>query len=312
MAKKELNEFSIFSHTRLNAQSYMITESYGYNKNIPNSYMHLGLVIGKEKVAVIDTGIAGTSGLRDYIEQVILGGDTSRPVIDLQTHNHVDHIAGAMMFDERYMHEADINEPDLFWNTHEDRRLLSDDSDLCAFANYDKDMIAYCREHYYRVKPTVNDFIPIHDGDIIDLGGVSIQVTHMPGHSPGSCCFYDMQNHVVFCGDSFSGGGTVEERYAIYKKCAERWAPDSILIDGHGIGMDRMNRLYNLMEGCEEVLNGENLENDREAPPRGPGFFKFTKERIGLVETRVRFDPNKKQMIHTYKDAMIRYEVDKE
>ena len=166
--KPELNDFSIFSHIRLNDQSWLITESYGYNPGIPNSYTHLGLVEGTEKVAVIDSGTAGTAGLRRYIEEVILEGKNKKPILCLQTHNHIDHMSGCMQFDERYMHPLELDKEDFKWQTNEDRRLLSDDADLVLFANFDWDMIHYCREHYYKVKPTVEDFKPIRDGDLID------------------------------------------------------------------------------------------------------------------------------------------------
>ena len=302
-----MNEFSIFSHMRLNEQSYVITESYGYNPQIPNSFMHLGLVIGQEKIAVIDSGTAGPSGLRDYIERIILEGKNTKPIICLLTHNHVDHISGCLMFDERYMHEADINEADLWWNTHPERRLLDDDSDLCAFANYDREVIDYCREHYYKPIPTVADFIPIHDGDEIDLGGVTLQVTHLPGHSKGSVVYYDKKNHIAYCGDSLSmGAGGPEATCELLKRCQERWAQDSMLIDGHGEAVRRMTRINNMVKCCEEILNGENLENDEVAEFHAPPF-KFTKERVGLVQDRPAPDPTMVRMMHIYRDARMSY-----
>lgn len=307
-----MDEFSIFSHTRLNERSYVITESYGFNPDIPNSYMHLGLVVGDDKVAVIDSGTAGTSGLRRYIEEVILEGRNTKPVICLLTHNHVDHISGCMMFDERYLHEADINEEDLWWNTHEERRLLSDDSDLCAFANYDKEVIDYCREHYYKVKPTVNDFIPLKDGDVIDLGGIELAVTHLPAHSKGSVAYYDAKNHIAYCGDSLSMGGLPPEKlYELTCRCLERFAPDSMLIDGHAEAVRRMEPLRNQAKACEDVLNGVNLENDKPVTGNFRPFFKFTKERAGLKDTRPAPDPNMIRMAHLYKDARVMYSVPK-
>ena len=310
-----MNDYSIFTHMRLNAQSYVITESYGYNEKIPNSYMHLGLVIGEEKIAVIDTGIGGTSGLRGYIEDVILGGNNTKPIIALLTHGHLDHIGACMMFDERYLHPNDIDEDELWWNTHIDRRLMSDDSDLCAFANYDKDVIAYCREHYYKPIPTVNDFTPVLDGDIFDLGGVTLRVVEMPGHTQGSVAYYDAKNHVAYCGDSLSMGGSVERVCEVLKHAESVFAPDSMLIDGHGSPVRRMTEIVNKIICCEEIINGVNLENDEEMP-RGaggpPNFFKFTKASVGIEEKRPRPkpDPTKKQMTHRYKEARMMYQTD--
>ena len=310
-----LNDYSIFSHVRLNERAYVITESYGWNPAIPNSYMNLGLVIGDEKIAVIDSGIAGTAGLRGYIEEVILGGNNTKPIICLLSHGHLDHIGGCMMFDERYLHEIDIEKMDFMWETHPDRRLLDDDSDLCAFANYDREMIEYCRAHYYKPAPTAADFTPVHDGDLFDLGGVTLQATHMPGHTKGSCAYYDIQDHIAFCGDSLSmGGNSAEELFRIMGVCIERWAPDSILVDGHGEGLNRMVHIRNRYICAKEILDGVNLENDKEQEPRrgAPGFFKFTKERLGIPQPpRPATDPNKRYMVHTYLEARCGYAVDR-
>ena len=307
-----MNDHSFFTHMRLNRQSYVITESYGYNEKIPNSYLHLGLVVGEERVAVIDTGIGGTCGLRSYIEEVILGGGNKKPIVALLTHGHLDHIGAAMMFDERYLHENDIDGEELLWNTHLERRLMSDDSDLCAFANDDADVIAYCRGHYYRPVPTVDDFIPVHDGDVIDLGGVSLRVVEMPGHTAGSVAYYDAKNHVAYCGDSLSLNGPAERVCQVLRHAQSVFAPDSMLIDGHGNPVRRMTEINNKIVCCEEILNGVNLENDVEAP-RGPGGppFKYTKARAGIEDRhpRPKPDPTKKQMVHRYLEARMTYQI---
>lgn len=309
-----MNDFSVFSHVRLNDRTYWVTESYGFNSAIPNSYMHLFVIVGDEKVAVIDSGIAGTSGLRGYIEEKILGGDKSKPIICLLTHNHVDHIGGCMMFDEVYLNPIDIA-GDLAWNTRVDRRLMDDASDLVAFANYNWDVINYCREHYYKPAPTAADFRPVNDGDIFDLGGITLQAIHMPGHTAGSTGYYDALNHVAHTGDSMSmGRGGAQGVYEVLGRCRERWAPDTIITDGHGAGIIRMEILNNMYRCAEEVMLGINLENDETMPPRrgGPGFFKFTKAYAGIEEPAPAIDPNTVTKIHVYKDARVTYTVKKE
>lgn len=42
----------------------------------------------------------------------------------------------------------------------------------------------------------------IDAGDRIPLGGVELEVHHTPGHTPGSVCFYDRRNRVLFAGDT--------------------------------------------------------------------------------------------------------------
>ena len=45
------------------------------------------------------------------------------------------------------------------------------------------------------------------DGQIIEVGGVSLTVLHTPGHSPGACCLYDADGRVVYAGDTLFHGG---------------------------------------------------------------------------------------------------------
>ena len=42
---------------------------------------------------------------------------------------------------------------------------------------------------------------PVNDGDVIDLGGRTIKAILTPGHTPGSTCFLDAENHILFSGD---------------------------------------------------------------------------------------------------------------
>jgi len=48
----------------------------------------------------------------------------------------------------------------------------------------------------------------LKEGDIIEVGGLALKVIHTPGHSAGSCCFYEESLKILFSGDTvFSGGG---------------------------------------------------------------------------------------------------------
>lgn len=47
---------------------------------------------------------------------------------------------------------------------------------------------------------------PLEDGTVIDLGGVTLEVLHTPGHTPGSICLLDRANKVLYSGDTVSCG----------------------------------------------------------------------------------------------------------
>ena len=42
----------------------------------------------------------------------------------------------------------------------------------------------------------------LHDKQIFESGGISIQVIHTPGHTRGSCCYYLEEEKVLFSGDT--------------------------------------------------------------------------------------------------------------
>lgn len=45
------------------------------------------------------------------------------------------------------------------------------------------------------------------DGDAFEVGGVTLQTLHTPGHAPGACCFHVPELGVVFTGDTLFHGG---------------------------------------------------------------------------------------------------------
>jgi len=45
------------------------------------------------------------------------------------------------------------------------------------------------------------------EGHIIDLGGLSLEVIHTPGHTPGSICFYEANSKSLFSGDTVFADG---------------------------------------------------------------------------------------------------------
>ncbi|MBP2326771.1 glyoxylase-like metal-dependent hydrolase (beta-lactamase superfamily II) [Kibdelosporangium banguiense] len=45
------------------------------------------------------------------------------------------------------------------------------------------------------------------DGQTIEVGGVTLEVLHTPGHAPGACCFYAPELKALFTGDTLFQGG---------------------------------------------------------------------------------------------------------
>ena len=69
--------------------------------------------------------------------------------------------------------------------------------------NYFKEIWTHCADTVLlssRYKGKVNF---VNDGDIFDLGGTQIEVSHMPGHTPGSIVLLDRKAGNCYSGDAF-------------------------------------------------------------------------------------------------------------
>jgi glyoxylase-like metal-dependent hydrolase (beta-lactamase superfamily II) len=58
---------------------------------------------------------------------------------------------------------------------------------------------------YYAAKGNADKPVrPVWEGDVLDLGGLSLEVVLLPGHTPGSIALLDRQARRLFCGDTLS------------------------------------------------------------------------------------------------------------
>ena len=156
---------------------------------------------------------------------------TDKPVTLVATHVHPDHTGSAIdYFPEIYINPADtIGIPEFM-------------------PNY-KGKVCFLK-----------------DGEILDLGGRTLEVVFTPGHTPGSTTFVDKDAAYGFSGDSFGSGNlllgvdfstlistckkmsTVIEKYGI-----------KYLYPGHYFGMNKEThqRVKDMITMSEEVLSGK-------------------------------------------------------
>jgi hydroxyacylglutathione hydrolase len=106
-----------------------------------------------------------------------------RPVAVLLTHAHADHAEQAGVF------------------AGADLPVLIHEADAVAFDDVDRWSPGFANP----LEP-VQNLRRLFDGEILTLGGFSIEVIHTPGHTPGSCCFRIDAEALVCSGDLVFAG----------------------------------------------------------------------------------------------------------
>ena len=220
-----MNEYDFYSHKKLTDRLYVVYENYGNDENLICIYV----VIGDEKVGVIDTGLACTTVLRKYIEKNIID---RKPMIAYMTHGDLDHLGGSVLFDDAYLNERDWNKLD--WQLNVERRF----SDLYdTFSAKNQAVVDFCRDKYLHNENAT--FKNIDEGDVIDLGGVSLEVIALPGHSAGSIGYYNEKEGYMLVGDGASPYNAwqrctdLQKSIDYYSALLERLPADTKFYNGH-------------------------------------------------------------------------------
>ena len=88
--------------------------------------------------------------------------------------------------------------PLILLNTHADRDHIG--------CNHQFDTAFLHPSELYHPGASGKNFSAIWENDLIDLGGRSFEVIHIPGHTPGSIALLDRSNRILVSGDSVQVG----------------------------------------------------------------------------------------------------------
>lgn len=143
------------------------------------------LIVGSRRAALIDTAY-GIGDLPAAVRSI-----TDLPLIILNTHSHGDHIGGNGLFSvPTYMGQEDIPNCD-YTNSRFFRQSMIDRV---------KHKPADFDEKEYLARGT-GRLLPCRDGDVFDLGGLTLRALAVPGHSVGSRAYYLEEKQFLYSGD---------------------------------------------------------------------------------------------------------------
>ena len=197
------------------------------------------LVVGKEKACVIDTMI-GYNDLYSAVRKL-----TDKPLTVVNTHGHPDHIYGNVYFDEA-------------WMDPKDRELAESFLDEPEF-------VEECRKRGASMPP----FRDLFPGDVIDLGGRTLEVFELPGHTPGGILLLLREDRILFTGDSVNHhlwmqlDGCLPLHEFVRELDRVMFLEDraDVILHGHARDTDDISLLRCLRDGVQEICDGKTAED---------------------------------------------------
>lgn len=206
------------------------------------------LVEGEREAVLIDTGV-GFAGLKETVENL-----TNKPLSVILTHMHPDHAGGAAAFEKVYLHPEDL--------------ALVKEMDVQGRMGYAcgsmRPGTKLSPENFIPAPPADKEFLPLSDGQLFDLGGITLEIVHVPGHTPGSCCVLFREERSILFGDACNANTLILWGCTIsgYKKSLQYLQTFEGRFDtvyySHGPAPEGPGiSLEDNLELCDKILNRE-------------------------------------------------------
>ncbi len=197
------------------------------------------IVIGDDKAAIIDT-MNGYNDLYKVVRSI-----TDKPVIVINTHGHPDHIYGNIYFEEAYLNPKDNELALMFENEPE------------------------FKDQIQKYGLSMPPFKPISGGDVIDLGGKTLEVYDLPGHTPGGIVLLLKEDRILFTGDSVNhhlwmmldGCPGLSEFIKALDDVMFLENEADVILHGHAASFDDISLLRCMRQGITDIINGKTSDD---------------------------------------------------
>ncbi|MBO5292863.1 MAG: PLP-dependent transferase [Lachnospiraceae bacterium] len=151
--------------------------------------VYFTVIQGDRRAIVMDTG-HGIADNRGYVDQLL-----SVPYIVINSHGHPDHTQGNYQFEEVYIHPLDL--PAYENSNTEARRAESYDR-----LRKENGLLEEGKEAFVKRTPAV--ILPLKGDEVYDLGGLTVRVTELPGHTKGTIGLLVEEERLLIAGDAFN------------------------------------------------------------------------------------------------------------
>ncbi len=241
------------------------------------------LAEGAEKAALLDTGF-GFGDLKSYVDSL-----TEKPYDVLLSHGHMDHAGGSGQFGQVYLNRRDWDLEK--WHSTRERRIWDVEHGPGGMPTgiTENDFLPD------RVRP----YTPMDEGDVFNLGGVSVIPIAVPGHTAGSLVFLIPEDRIAIFGDAcgehtlllFRESAPIAEYCLALQHLREFEEQYDTVLRNHGNFTSPKQILADNIELCGDILAGTDaaIETD----------FHGEKGRLGRPEVHpgkegnIVYDPNK-------------------
>ena len=151
------------------------------------------LIEGRDKAVLFDTGL-DLFNIKEYVAKL-----TDKELIVVNSHFHPDHANGNHHFDTVYIGEKDLPT----FTTDDVYFRLVDDIVTATLAKFPRaQKLMPWVDKLLMTKKGETEYVPLKDGDEIDLGDKKLIVKDFPGHTPGSITLLDPALHFIYAGDA--------------------------------------------------------------------------------------------------------------
>lgn len=220
-----------------------ITRIFAFNTEL------MYLVEGEHRALLIDTG-CGYGDLRGYVDSL-----TDKPLSVVCSHGHVDHANGCGDFEEVWLSPLDMD----VYSRHSDDDFR-DSNSRELWPEYEGVSVEQIRPSHPAEK-----LHQLQDGQIFELGGISVEALACPGHTPGSMVILIPEERMIMLGDACNymvflfdpDASSVADYKASLQALLERSRAryDRVLLS-HGDGWGVPDMVERVIEVCEDVLQG--------------------------------------------------------